>query len=99
VGARLEQRLPSPRLISACRLGATAGLGPTGRLVSPAWLGSAPVVGRALCRATFRSVPPAALCVIHAPSLLRMGAGSGPIDVGAGHGWRQRAEIRNIATS
>jgi hypothetical protein len=106
----VEQRLPSPRLVPASRLGAAAGLDPARWLVSPAWLGSTPVVGRALCRATFRSVPPAALRVIHALSLFPDGAGSEPIedrgedvvanaDAGAGQGWRQRGEIRSIATS
>jgi hypothetical protein len=47
------------------------------RLVSPARLGSAAGVGRALCRTTLRSVPPAALRVIHALSLLRTGQAQG----------------------
>jgi hypothetical protein len=112
VGSRLEQRLPSPRLVSACRLAAAPGLDPARRLVSPARLGSTAGVGRTLCRTTLRSVPPTALRVVHALSLLPDGAGSEPIgdrvddvvananaDAGARHGWRQRGEIRSIATS
>jgi hypothetical protein len=92
VGFRLEQRLPSPRLVSACRLGAAPGL------VSPARLGSTAGVGRTVCRTTFRSVPPAALRVNRAsepaPGFGQAQAG------GAGFvGWRQRGEIRSIATS
>lgn len=112
MGSRLEQWLPSRRLVSARRLGAAPGLDPARRLVSPARLGSTAGVGRTLCRTTLRSVPPAALRVTHALSLLPDGAGSEPIedrvvdvvanadaDAGAGHGWRQRGEIRSIATS
>jgi len=80
MGCRLEQRLPSSRMVSARRLGASPGLGPACGLVSPAWLGSAAVVGRTLRRTTFRSVPPTALRVVHALSLLPNGAGSEPVE-------------------
>ena len=63
-----------------CRLGAAAGLDPARWLVSPARLGSTAVVGRTLCRNTFRSFPPAALRVVHALSLPPNRAGSEPIE-------------------
>lgn len=73
MGSRLEQRLPSPRLVSACGLGAAPGLDSACGLVSAAWLGSSAVMGRTLRRTTFRSVPPAALRVVNTLSLSQMG--------------------------
>jgi hypothetical protein len=72
VGSRLEQRLSGPRLVSPRRLGTTPGL------VPPARVGSTPGLGRALRRATFQPVPPAALPIVDALSLPSHGAGSEP---------------------
>jgi hypothetical protein len=64
----VEQRISRAGLDSAGRVGASAGLGASGRLVPPTRLRATAKLGGAMCRSAFRSVPPGSVRIA-APDL------------------------------